>query len=51
MALSSSQSEGSRHAHRGQCHREFGGHMKINLLVFKNEDMKDIVTYQVGIGM
>ena len=38
---------GSRHSHHGwKCHRESGGHMKINLPVFKDEDMRDAVTYQ-----
>ena len=38
---------GSRHPHHGQwpC-RETGGHMKINLPVFKDEETKDAVMYQ-----
>ena len=32
--------------HHGRCHRDLGGPMKINLLVFKDEDTKDAVTYQ-----
>ena len=31
----------------GQCHREPRGHMKINLPVFKDEDKKDAITYQI----
>ena len=42
----SDRSEGSRHMHHGWCHREPGGHMKINLPVFKDEDTKDTITYQ-----
>ena len=42
----SHRSGGSRHTHHGQSHREPGGHMKINLWVFKGKDMKDAVTYQ-----
>ena len=42
----SSRSGASRHTPHGQCHREPGGHMKINLPVFKDEDRKDTVTYQ-----
>ena len=38
---------GSRHScHGWQPHRESGGHVKINLPVFKDEDTKDAVTYQ-----
>ena len=38
---------GSRHPHHGQQpDREPGGHMKINLPVFKDEDTKDAITYQ-----
>ena len=37
---------GSRCMHHGQCCRETGGHMKINLPVFKDEDKKDTITYQ-----
>ena len=47
MSLMSERSGGSRHPHHGICPcREPGGHMKINLLVFKDEDTKDAVTYQ-----
>ena len=43
----SDRSGGSRPSHWGWCHcRESGAHMKINLPVFKDEDMKDTVTYQ-----
>ena len=43
----SERSGGSRHPHHGRCLcREPGGHMKINLSVFKDEDTKDAVTYQ-----
>ena len=41
MSFRSNRSGGSRHSHHGQCHREIEGHMKINLQVFKDEDMKD----------
>ena len=53
MSTSSSMSSmserlgGSRHPHHGRHpHREPGGHMKITLPVFKDEDTKDAVTYQ-----
>ena len=44
----SDRSGGSRHSNHGQCHCQgnSGGHMKINLPVFKDEDMKDAITYQ-----
>ena len=42
----SGRSGGSRHSHHGQCHREVGDHMKINLPVFKDEDTKDAISYQ-----
>ena len=43
----SEQSGGSRHPHHGRHpHREPGGHMKINLLVFKDKETKNSVTYQ-----
>ena len=35
-----------RHTHCGQCYREPGGHMKINLPVFMDKDKKDTITYQ-----
>ena len=28
-----------------------GGHMKINLPIFKDEDKKDTITYQSGVGI
>ena len=38
---------GSRHPYHGrQPHRETRGHVKINLPVFKDEDIKDAITYQ-----
>ena len=38
---------GLRHPHHGWCPcQQPGGHMKINLLVFKDEDTNDAVTYQ-----
>ena len=38
---------GSRHPHHGQYpHGEPGGHVKINLPVFKDEDTKDTIAYQ-----
>ena len=41
------ESGGSRHPHHCcQPHRETGGHMKINLPIFKDEDTKDAITYQ-----
>ena len=47
VSLRSDRSGGSRHSHHvRQCHRESGGHMKINLPIFKDKDMKDVVTYQ-----
>ena len=42
----SGRSGGSRLAHHRCCHREPGGHMKINQPVFKDEDKKDAITYQ-----
>ena len=43
----SERSRGSRYPHHGRCScREPGGHMKINLPVFKDEDTKDAFTYQ-----
>ena len=39
-------SEGSWHSRHGRQHQEDGAHMKINLPVFKDEDAKDMVTYQ-----
>ena len=46
VSLHSGRSGGSRHAHHSWCHRELGGHMKINLPVFKDKDKKDAITYQ-----
>ena len=47
VASMSERSGGSRHPCHGQWpHRAPGGHMKINLLVFKDEDTKDAITYQ-----
>ena len=43
----SNRSEGSWWPCCGQCYRETRGHMKINLPVFKDEDVKDAVTYQI----
>ena len=42
----SNRSGSSRHSHCGWCCRESGGHRKINLPVFQDEDMKDAVTFQ-----
>ena len=43
----SERSGGSRHPHHGRHpHKEPGGHVKINLPVFKEEDTKDAITYQ-----
>ena len=42
----SDSSGGCRHSHHGQYCRGLGGHMKINLPVFKDEDTKDAITYQ-----
>ena len=43
----SDRSGGSGHSHCGWQHgRESGGHMKINLPIFKDKDMKDAITYQ-----
>ena len=38
---------GSRWMHHGWCCRKLGGPMKINLPIFKDEDTKDAVTYQI----
>ena len=47
VSLMSERSGGLRHPCHGQhpC-QELGGHIKINLPVFKDEDMKDAITYQ-----
>ena len=42
----SDRSEGFWHSQQGRGHWEDGAHMKINLPVFKDEDAKDVVTYQ-----
>ena len=39
-------SNGSQHPHHGRCCWQAGGHMKINLPIFKDEDTKNGVTYQ-----
>ena len=44
VSLQSNRCGGSRHMHHCQCHREPGGHMKLNLPVFKDEDKKDAIT-------
>ena len=46
MSSMSDRSEGSWHSQCGRQHREDRAHMKINLPVFKDEDVKDAVTYQ-----
>ena len=46
MSSRSDRSEGSQHSRCGRWHQEDGAHMKINLPVFKDEDAKDVVTYQ-----
>ena len=47
LSSMSERSGGSRHPHCGRHpHREPGGHMKINLVVIKDEDTKDAITYQ-----
>ena len=46
MSSLSDQSEGSWCPQRGRQHGEAGAHMKINLLIFKDENAKDAVTYQ-----
>ena len=47
VSLRSNRSGGSRYSHHGQqWHRESVGHMKINLPIFKDKDMKDAITYQ-----
>ena len=42
----SDRSEASQHPHHCRHHRETGGHMKINLPIFKYVDVKDAITYQ-----
>ena len=46
MSSMSDRSDGSQHPRRGRQHPEEGAHMKINLLIFKDKDVKDAVTYQ-----
>ena len=47
MASVPERSGGSRHPCNGQWpHRKTGGHMKINLPVFKDKDTKDAIMYQ-----
>ena len=46
MSSRSDRSDGSQCPRRGTWHREEGAHMKINLLIFKDKDAKDTVTYQ-----
>ena len=46
VSLQSDRSEDSQHCHHGRHHRESRGHMKINLPVFNDEDMKDAITYK-----
>ena len=41
-----SRSAGSRCSHHVWCHQEPGGHMKINLPAFKDEELKDAIIYQ-----
>ena len=45
MSSRSDRSDGSQHSRWGRRHQEDGACMKINLLVFKDEDAKDVVTY------
>ena len=46
MLSRSDGSDGSWHSRWGRQHWEDGAHMKINFSVFKDEDAKDVVTYQ-----
>ena len=46
MSSRSDRSDGSQHPRQGRWHQEDGAHMKINLPIFKDEDVKDTVTYQ-----
>ena len=46
MLSMSDRSEESWHSQCGRWHWEEGAHMKINLPVFKDEDAKDLVSYQ-----
>ena len=46
VSLQTDKSEGSWHSCHGRHCRETGGHMQINLPVFKDKNTKDIVTYQ-----
>ena len=42
----SDRSDRSQHSQRGRWHQKDGAHMKLNLPVIKDEDAKDMVTYQ-----
>ena len=42
----SDRSEGFQYSWHSMRCRETGAHMKINLLIFKDEDVKDAITYQ-----
>ena len=46
MSSRSDRSDRSQHSWQGRWHQEDGAHMKINLPTFKDEDAKDVVTYQ-----
>ena len=46
MSSISDRSEGSQCSWHGRQHGEVGTHVKINLPVFKDEDVKDAITYQ-----
>ena len=46
MLSRSDRSDESQHSQQGRWHQEDRAHMMINLLVFKEEDAKDEVTYQ-----
>ena len=46
MSLLLDQLEGSQHPQRGRQCGEAKAHMKINFPIFKDEDAKDVVTYQ-----
>ena len=47
VSTCSSRSGGSKHPHSCQHHSKFRGHMKSNLPVFKDDDKKDTITYQI----
>ena len=46
MSSMSDRSGGSWHSWQGKWHQEDGAHMKINLPLFKDENAKDVATYQ-----